>query len=362
MFEVVDGTGTAAQPTGLASFASLRRGDDAPDWVRDGVVAAWGLASDTVVRLIVLSENVTFRVDVAGRPALVVRLARPGYATSTVHLRSELRWIEALRRDVGLSTPTPVPGADGDLLQLVRDEAGGTWSAVAFEFVAGTVLEDRDDIPRWFQEIGAVTAVLHRHARQWTPPAGFGRFTWGLADLVGPTARWGDWRRADLSATQRSVLERAEARACDILADRTGSRDPAESVGLIHADLRPSNAMTHSDAMTNADALTVIDFDDCGYGYYLYDFGAALTFYEHRAEAREMAARWLAGYQEHVPLRTADLDVACALSMLRRLTMLGWATTHREDALPADLWAENQPGTVEVAARYLADPLWLVRP
>ncbi|GHS86054.1 hypothetical protein AGMMS50218_05120 [Actinomycetota bacterium] len=46
--------------------------------------------------------------------------------------------------------------------------------------------------------------------------------------------------------------------------------------------------------------------------------------------------------------------------MIRRLQMLGWTTTHREDALPPELWAAQVPGTVEVARRYLRSGTWLL--
>ena len=74
-----------------------------------------------------------------------------------------------------------------------------------------------------------------------------------------------------------------------------------------------------------------------------------------------LAAGWVEGYRESSPLHWADLDEACAWSMIRRLTMLGWQQTHRPDALPAELWAEYAPGTLDVAARYLDDPRALVR-
>ena len=107
--------------------------------------------------------------------------------------------------------------------------------------------------------------------------------------------------------------------------------------------------------------LTIIDFDDCGFGYFLYDFAAALTFYEHRPEAVDMAAAWLDGYRDVQALTSEDLRAANAFVMLRRLTMLGWATTHRADALPRDLWDENLPGTVDIGSRFLADPVWMTR-
>lgn len=348
----------ATAPT-LDAFAHVERGDDAPAWVRDGVAAAWGLGQDARVTLIVLSENVTFRVAVAGVPVMVVRLGRPGYAASTDHIRSELVWVDALKTDAGISTPAPVRGIDDDFVQFVVDEGGAAWSAVAFGFVSGTMLEDQPDaeLPQHFVEIGRVTALLHEHARAWGAPDGFVRFAWQIPDCVGAGARWGDWRAAALSPLQRRTLEGAEARAIATL-DELGVAPGGADFGLIHGDLRPSNVMITGDEV---DPLVVIDFDDCGYGYYLYDFAAAITFYEHRPAASVMAGNWLAGYERVRPLGERELRAANALSMIRRLTMLGWATTHREDALPPDLWNENLPGTVEVGARFLADPEWLTR-
>ncbi|MFT4233499.1 MAG: phosphotransferase [Microbacterium sp.] len=345
---------TGSAQTALASFDGVGRGDPAPPWVQRGIIAAWGLPDDAEVTLIVLSENITFKASVDGSPRLVIRLGRPGYAESLEHVRSELIWVDALKHDVGVPTPAPVPGVNGDFVQLLSFE-GQTWTAVAFEFVTGTMLEDQSGFEHHFTEIGRLTAALHDHAREWRSPSGFVRFSWTPADMVGAAARWGDWRDAALPENDRALLERAETSALAALdGSGVGPSNPG-TWGLIHADLRPSNVMTHGDE------LSIIDFDDCGYSWFLYDFAAALTFYEHRSEALEMAAGWLDGYREVTRVSPSELDAAASLSMLRRLTMLGWQTTHREDALPPDLWNENQPGTVEVAARYLADPLWLVR-
>ena len=85
-------------------------------------------------------------------------------------------------------------------------------------------------------------------------PPRFQRFRWLIPDLVGSAARWCEWRAADLSQTERHVLERADARP--LLTENPATRDESARVGLIHADLRPSNILTV------ADELTVIDFDE----------------------------------------------------------------------------------------------------
>ncbi|WP_086462156.1 phosphotransferase [Agreia sp. VKM Ac-1783] len=317
-----------------------------------GICARWQLAEMNVdAVLIAVSENATFRVSVNGLPRMVVRLHRPGYVGDLANARSELTWVEAISTSTPLRTPPPVRGVDGDFVQSFPGPDSRNWSAVAFEFVSGRILEEHTNLVPHFAQIGRLTAVLHQQARSWKLPPGFQRFDWNLTDMVGPTARWGNWENWPLKRAEHALVKRAEEQA---LSDLSGLTKSVRSWGLIHSDLRPSNLMLEGNE------LTVIDFDDAGFSWFLYDFASALTFYEHTPEAPEMAANWIEGYSSLVPLTIQDRKHAAALSVIRRLTMLGWATTHREDALPKNLWTENAPGTVEIASRYLANSSWLV--
>ena len=154
-----------------------------------------------------------------------------------------------------------------------------------------------------------------------------------------------------LTTAERGFLESAERSALATIAD--APRTPTDW-GLIHADLRPSNLMIDDGV------LTVIDFDDCGYSWYLYDFASALTFMEHVDDAPTMAKEWVEGYSEVRPLSRTGEQLACALSMTRRLQMLGWTTTHREDALPPALWTAQKDGTLAVAEACRRSPTWLI--
>lgn len=320
-------------------------------WMSEALRAAWALPDNAEIRLLVVSENATYVVELLDLPTMVIRVARPGYSDDATHLRSELCWSAALHREIGLRTPRSVPGADGDQIQTLCGPDGVAWLAVAFEFVSGSTLESQPRPQRFYPELGRITAEMHRHARGWEPPAHFRRFGWGLDALIGPEARWGRWERADLGGTEYDLLRRAESAAVDHV--RAGLTTGPADFGLIHGDLRPSNVLA------DGVEVHVIDFDDCGHGYYLYDAAAALSFYEHLPEASDMLSAWCEGYRSVAPLSSADEALIGSLTMIRRLTMLGWSTTHDLGAIPAELRDEIVSGAVTVADRYLTDRAWL---
>ncbi len=338
----------------LAPFAAYGVGSLAPWWLSCGVCDEWDLnVFSTEIRLITVSENATFAVFVHGKPIAVVRVSQPGYAGGAVGVASEAAWLNALRDIDGVRVVRNIPTASGFPVASIRDEGGREWVCVCMEFVPGEPLDAVPGVGRWFRAIGEAAARLHIRARSWVPPAGFKRFTWGIDDMVGECPRWGRWQDRVSDAAMRDLFSSAQAEAEAVLA--AVPRSP-QNWGLVHGDLRPANLILRPDG-----GFTVIDFDDCGYSWFMYDFAAALSFVEHEPEATSLALGWMEGYESVTALTDADIECACALSMLRRLQLLGWAAGHYPDALPSHLRNTLETGTVLCAERYLANPLWLVR-
>ena len=311
----------------------------------------YGLPADSPVELLDLSENATFRVtDPATGTPSILRVHRLDYHTPAA-VDSELRWLRALRADAGIRTPAVLPTAGGEPLATVPGSAGGADGGpdrmvVRFEFLPGTE-PPQDRLPENFETLGELTARMHRHAREWARPAGFTRFRWDFEAAFGPRARWGDWRDGlGVGAAECAVLERLAGTLRHRLA---AYGDGPERWGLIHADLRLANLL-----VDGAGAVSVIDFDDCGESWYLYDLGTAVSFFEHRPEVPELVDRWLTGYRRVLPLPAADEAEIWTFILFRRLLLVAWIGSHTGVEFARSLGAGYTADSCELAERYLS--------
>ena len=293
--------------------------------------------------LINLSENHTFRIDRPDGGKAILRVHRPGYH-SRLAIESELAWMGALRRDAGLFTPRPLTGNDGALVQEA-EFLGDTRHMVAFAFEEGSEPQEEDDLAPVFRQLGALAAQCHAHIIDWTPPWPFERQAWTDAAILDPDAIWGDWRAAPgVSGAVRAMLDRLDAHLRAQLADYGMGRD---RFGLIHADMRLANLLV-SDGVTR-----LIDFDDSGFCWFGYDFGAAVSFFEDSDTVPALRAAWLEGYREHRAYGPEDEAMLDAMVMLRRMALLAWTGSHAETELAQSLHDTFASGTAEMAKRYL---------
>lgn len=70
----------------------------------------------------------------------------------------------------------------------------------------------------------------------------------------------------------------------------------ADNFGLIHADLHLGNALFWRGEVR------VIDFDDCGFGYWLYDIAVALWELRYRNDYEDFRSALIDGYTQYRPL------------------------------------------------------------
>jgi Ser/Thr protein kinase RdoA (MazF antagonist) len=307
------------------------------------------LPPDCRLTLVNVSENATYAVDdPATGERTVLRLHRRGYH-DVVAIESELAWLNAIRQQTGLRTPRVLATPDGRrVLALIEDGAAEPRHAVRFEWLPGTEPTPADErLPDWFEMLGAITAKLHAHARSWQPPAGFRRFSWDYDGAFGSVARWGRWQDGiDVGPAEREILGRLDGTLRRRLAAYGQGR---ERYGLVHADLRLANLLVDGE-QTN-----LIDFDDCGQGWFLYDFGSAVSFFEHDPRIPELTEAWVRGYRTVDPLPAADEAEIATFVMMRRLLLVAWIGSHAGTDLARSMGAEYTRVSCELAENYLRE-------
>ncbi|MBA2768687.1 MAG: phosphotransferase [Sporichthyaceae bacterium] len=310
----------------------------------------YGLAPDAVLSLLNVSENATYAVDdPASGARTVLRVHRHGYHDGP-EIESELAWLEALRTDAGVRTPRVLPTRDGRrLLALPEDGWPDPRHVVHFEWLPGVEPSPDDErLPASFELLGAITARMHDHAQRWRRPPGFARFSWDYEGAFGSVAQWGRWQDGvAVGDAEREVLGRLDATLRTRLA-RFGSG--ADRYGLIHADLRLANLL--ADGATGD--VAVIDFDDCGWSWFLYDFGSAVSFFEHDPRVPELTDAWVRGYRTVRTLPAEDEAEIPTFVMMRRLLLVAWIGSHSGTDLARSMGAEYTAGSVDLAEDYLA--------
>ena len=307
-------------------------------------LSLWDVPADATARLINLSENATFLVESPSGHRSVLRLHRDGYHSRRA-IACELAWMAALDREGGVETARPLPGRDGEVIQESGSSSLAPRRMVMFEFLAGEEPDPDQDLKAPFRQLGAIAARTHLHSICWTRPDAFERLVWDDEMVFGPGANWGDWRAAPgLDSNSERTLADAEALVRARLAAYGREED---RYGLIHADMRLANLLI------DGGRTRLIDFDDCGFGWFMYDFAAGISFMEDHPQVPALRTAWLDGYQSVRPLTDADEAEMDSFIMLRRMALLAWIGSHAG----TDLARSQAPHFASVSARLARDYL-----
>jgi len=293
----------------------------------------WGL-SDATVELIKHRENTVFKVTTDHGSSFALRLHRRGYHGKT-SLESELDWMKGLTAD-GIPTPAAIPATDGQrVVSVSLSETDGTKepesrNCTLLAWVDGSPFDHLGRVERGviaelkdrYRQLGALAGRLHNQGQQWQPPDSFQRHRWDIDALLGENPLWGCfWNHPLLSKEQRLSMIKAKIVLTSLL--KQLGTDP-NCYGLIHADFLPENILVEDGN------LHLIDFDDCGYGWYMFEMATSLFPKIAEPYWDDLVDEYVAGYRSEREFSDEHLSIFPAFVLLRGFTYLGWLMTRAE--------------------------------
>ncbi len=220
------------------------------------------------------SENVTYRVRKPDDGSYLLRLHIPAVPAIGFHgadaaaVKSELLWLEALRRETDLPLQTPVRNKRGQLVsQLTTEEQDVNCSLL--EWLEGEPYEREDESEYTAAQLGMLVGKLHTFSSHWHLPAGFMRpkrdksyFEQSLKALE-PAVEDGRIGYRDFRE-----LEVAIQTLVELMQSLHKSR---HIEGLLHGDLHRGNFLYANGQ------IKLIDFSYCAFGNYLLDIAICLS-------------------------------------------------------------------------------------
>lgn len=291
------------------------------------VLQRYGLdVESVVVQPLSFVNNATFKVDVAPSTrhsqSFVLRVHRPDETTDdTIH--TELRWLLAIRQQTDLRVPRPCQTLGGELV-------GSAWHPhtphpfyyVLFEWIDGQFIRTKAQNFASAWQVGQFTAALHQQSQIFSPSVSGSCRSLDSSSLF-------DWEalhslrytEALLTDGQLALFAQVQQKVRDIF-DRLGRT--SDVFGLIHADLIWKNYFFHDQGVG------AVDFESCGWGYYVYDLAPTLLGYRDEPHAGELYAGHIAGYrslcsfssehEQYLPLLIAARHIVSCCWLAKRLT------------------------------------------
>jgi len=273
--------------------------------------------SDAHLKLIQYHENVIYRVDF---PASGGRYLLRLHAWDEMdYINGEMLWLDALSHQAGLPVPEPIPTKSRNFtFKVVSDMLPhGRWVTM-LSWLDGRKL-DKSLNPLHIKSLGGVMAKMHSFSANWTPPDGFSRPTWDWDAQLGGSLF--DVNREELIDSMPEqfqepylVVSKRSKKAMAKLG--TGP----DAFGLIHTDLYPENILF------KAGKASLIDFEDCGFGNWMWDIAVPLGTWAWDEGWQAMRAAFYEGYAPFHSLPEDQWELLDLFIATQHATMLLWAS------------------------------------
>jgi Ser/Thr protein kinase RdoA (MazF antagonist) len=234
----------------------------------------------------------------------MLRIHEPGYQAAAA-IELELAWLSAMCRDASLPVPQPVPALDDRLLlQISSPGIPGERNVSLLRWLKGRFIPNGIRGCHYRAQ-GRLMAQLHEFSARWQTPAGLTKRRWDWDGL------FRDVEGAGMPGSQAwDLVPRRYHAAFEVVTQRARAvmnawGQGSDVYGLIHADLGVDANLLFWGSPPQARA---IDFDDSGFGYWMYDLAVSLEHCRDDAAYAEYRDALLEGYVEVRSLPNSQLE------------------------------------------------------
>ena len=258
--------------------------------------------------------NTTFRLD-CNQGRYLVRIHR---ARTQTAVASELAWLEALAHETTVPVQIPQHSLDGKMI-VVEEQIGvpEPYPVTVLSWLEGQILPQDRRSPHHFYRLGQLVAKLHHHAQHWTPAFELERPLYDSTGVLRTDNIFGE-EAVTYKQLPEDVQERLRRLHEQLQEVEQRLGKSPDQFGLIHSDLSFGNVLF------TTDTVLPIDFDDCGFGYYLYDLAVILAGPWERPGFQQRRDALLQGYREICELPDEHLSLIPTLMAMRASSLGQW--------------------------------------
>jgi Ser/Thr protein kinase RdoA (MazF antagonist) len=277
-------------------------------------------------------ENATYRVH-SKNGTFLLRINRSDYHTK-VGIEEEIEWLNHLTKDKNFLVPKPVASKRGFYVETVEAlNIAGLRHCSLFKWTEGRFLR-KSLKPKHMYDLGQLIAKIQGH-----PPLRptKSRRYWTSEGLVGKKAKFGTvLNLKGLTKAEQRTLNKSRIKVFKKL--RAFEKAFPDRQGFIHADLHFGNVFLSNKKMA------AIDFDDCGFGFHLYDLAVPLisaeqTLGKKRAgEFHHFKTALIDGYSSLKKWDQHDEKILPYLVLARRIVAVGWLYSRRDNPRIRKFW------------------------
>ena len=286
------------------------------DRILINALSLYGLES-AKTKLIRHYDNLVYKLE--AEKVYALRICPPD--VNYKRLKAEVNWLTALRQDTNLLVPKPLPNKQGDLISQLEDRF-----CVLFEWLEGKPVNSIMS-PKVARQVGEIMAQLHLHSLNYHLGDRMRDFIncYDRDYFFGSNSWWQTKAKERLPNDYEGMISGIE-KARHLIESLDKS---PEQFGMIHSDLHFGNIIY------DGEKYAVIDFGDCGMGYYLMDIAVTEAEFKDYGNADLLISAFREGYRDRRGYFPHGEDVR-TFEVISSLLLLEWIFESESDRVRED--------------------------